>query len=99
MTCNLDEEVMKTPYNYPYIAMVHGDSSLQFFVVAERVVLCENNDFVEALIDLVCVYFVFNIVYPKPLYPVFLFLQHYVLGIKDRQPIPAAFTRVLNALK
>ena len=98
MTSDLDEEVQKIAYNYPYIAMVEGQSSVQFFVVAERIVMDESENFMEALLDLICVYFAFNIVYPKPLYPVFLFIQRYIMDIKDSQTIPPALTRVLSAL-
>ncbi len=87
------------PCNYPYVAMVLGDCSVQFFVVVERLVLCESDDFLAVLFDLVCVYFAFNIQYPRALYAVLLFIQHYILGIKDNQPIPAAPTRVLSTMK
>ncbi len=85
MTCDLDEEVKKVPRIYPYIAMVEGESNVQFFQVAETAVIGESDGFYGALIDLVCVCISYNIVYPKPLYPVLLFVQHYVMDIKDRQ--------------
>ena len=99
MNCNLDVEVKKNPHNHPYIAMVTGDASLQFFKIAERIVVCESEGFMGALIDLVCVYFAYNIQYPKPLYPVLLFIQRYIMDIKDDQPIPPALTRTLSALQ
>ena len=34
-----------------------------------------------ALQDLMSIYFSFNIAYPRPVYPVLLFLQHHVFGI------------------
>ena len=56
MNCNLDEEVKKNPHNYPYIAMVTGDASLQFFQIAERIVVCKSEGFMGALIDLVLLF-------------------------------------------
>ncbi len=100
MTCNLDEEAQKLPHKYPYIMMVIGDSSVQFFVIAERAVVCQSDDFLESLLDLISVYFVYNIVYPKPMYPVLLFIQHYVMGIKDSQlRAPPALTRTISAFQ
>ena len=90
--------MQKIAYNYPYIAMVEGKSSLQFFVVTERIVMDESENLTEALLDPISAYFAFNIEYPKPLYPVFLFIQHYIMDIKDNQTIPPALTRVLSAL-
>ena len=41
----------------------------------------------DALADVICAYFVFNIAYPKPMY---LFLQHFVLGLKVSQKVPTS---------
>ncbi len=80
--------------------MVVGDSSaLQFFQVAERIVVAESEGFVDALMDLICVYFTYNVQYPKPLYAVLVFIQHYVMAIKDSQPIPTILTATLSALQ
>ena len=53
-------------------------------VVAECEIFTESLSVYNAILDLISVYyFAFNIAYPKPLYPLFLFVQHYVLLIKD----------------
>ena len=99
MTCDVDEEVKKLPYTYPGLILVEGDSSMQFFLVAEKAVLCESSEgFFGALLDLICAYFTYNIVYPKSLYPVLLFVQCYVMDIKDSQKIPSSLTRALTVL-
>ena len=98
ITCDVDEEVKKLPYNYPYLLLVEGESSLQFFLVVEKAILSESEGFLGALLDLICTYFTFDIVYPKPLYPVLLFIQRFVMDIKDNQKIPPALTRVLTVL-
>ena len=49
--CDLDEEVSKLPYVYPYIAVVEGDSSAQFFLVAEKVIISESDGFLDALFE------------------------------------------------
>ena len=99
MSCDLDEEIKKNPHNYPYIAMISGDSSLQFFQIAERIVVGESENLIGSLTDLIYVYFTYNIQYPKALYPILLSIQRYILNIDDSQPIPPALTRVLSALQ
>ena len=96
--CDLHDEIQRQPHVYPFIAMVEGDACLQFFQVAEKVVVCESEGFMGALLDLVCVYYTFDIVYPKPLYPVLLFIQQFIMGIKDKQPMPPSLTRTLSVL-
>ena len=95
--CDLDEEVGKLPYIYPYIAVVEGESSVQFFLVAEKVIVSESDGFVDALLDLICAYLTYNIVYPNPLYPVLIFIQRFIMDIKDNQTVPPSVVRVMNS--
>ena len=46
MHCDRDEEVKKVPQNFPYIAALIGDSSIQFFIIVERLVLDDSEDFI-----------------------------------------------------
>ena len=98
MHCDLDEEVKKVSQNFPYIAVVIGDSSIQYFVVVERLVLDDSEEFIDAVTALISAYFTFNIEYPRPLYAAFIFLQHFVLKLKDSQPVPPVVTRLLSSL-
>lgn len=93
MTCELNEEIKQLPHVYQYIAMAEGDSNLQFYQVAQKVIIGESEGFPG---DLISVYFAYEIAYPKPLYPVLLFLQRFVIDIQDCQPVPPALTRVLS---
>ena len=47
----------------------------------------------DAVINMICSYYVFDINYPKQLYPVLLFVQRFIVSIKDDQPIPTVLTR------
>ena len=69
MQCDLEETVEKVPQNHPYIAVLLGDSSLQIFIVAERIVLCECEVFSDAVTALVATYFTFNIWVPQAALP------------------------------
>lgn len=68
---------MKT--NEPSMVIAFGDSSCQIYICAERIIVCECQTFLDAIKNLIAVYFVFDMAYPKIDYPVLLFLQRYVL--------------------
>ena len=40
----------------------------------------------------------FDIAYPKPLYSLLLFIQRFVLNIRDSQPVPNIVTVLVTAL-
>lgn len=61
-------------------------------------IISETTLFMDALINMICAYYIFDISYPKSLYAILIFTQRYVLGIKDEQPIPSVVTRVLSSL-
>lgn len=67
-------------------------------MVIEREIAMETNECLDAMINMICSYYVFDINYPKQLYPVLLFVQRFIVGIKDDQPIPTVLTRVLAGL-
>ena len=66
--------------------------------MAERLVFSECKAYAEAINALISTYFTFNIEYPKQLYSLFIFLQHFVLKLRDEQGIPSIVTRVLSSL-
>ena len=66
MLSDLDEEVQKMSQVHPCIVLVEGDCRLQFFQVVEKVIVGESNGFINALIDLIAVYYALDIAYPKP---------------------------------
>ena len=68
--------------------MVETDSAYQFAIACEGQVLLMCEDLQTAIIDLIAVYFSFDMSYPKQLYPVLLFMQHHVCNIKDQQIVP-----------
>jgi len=54
--------------------------------------------FLDALIKMICSYFIFDITYTKSLYPILIFIQRYILGIEDKQRVPNIVTQVLASL-
>ena len=97
-TTNLAEEVEKLSLNFPYIAVVVGDSTVNYYLVAERIILTDCRSLFEALKGLVATYFVANMMYPKALNALLIFVQHIVLGIKDAQTVPNVVTQVVSSL-
>ena len=65
-----------------------SDSSAQVFLTAERCLLGSPSNTTSLIIALMGVYFSFNMVYPKPLYPICIFLQHFVLDLVNGQRVP-----------
>ena len=84
--------------NHGYLAAVVGDSSAQVFLIAERCVLGSPNNAISTLTSLMGIYFSFNMAYPKPLYPICIFLQHFVLEILDTQKVTDVVKRVVASL-
>ena len=74
-----------------------SESNYQFFVVVERKVNIQSSRCADAITDMMCAYFVFDISYPKSIHPI-LFLLRFVLEVKDKQPIPPVVTRIMNCL-
>ena len=98
MTHDIDKEVRALSQNFPYVVLLTGGENTEFCLVAERQVIATTEDFMEVLTGMIGAYFTLNIQYPKALYPVYIFIQHYVLGLKDCQPVPNSLTRVLSSL-
>ena len=98
MDVDLDKEVMELPKKHPYLAVVMGGPCVEVFLIVERNVLESLKRISSIIIILIAGYFTFNMSYPKSLYPTLIFLQHFVLEIKDKQVIPCTVTRLLSSL-
>ena len=95
---NLDSEIAKIDKGTPYLIMLTSEEGQQFFVVVERALIAESGNVTTAVLNLIASYFVFDIVYPQPLYAVLIFIQHIVLGIVDKQKPPNSVTILLSSL-
>ena len=79
---DIDREIRKLPPS-PSVIVCKSDEGMQFFVAAEKQIVVESSSLPKAIVDLIATYFVFNMAYPTGLYPVFIFVQHHILGILD----------------
>lgn len=87
---DLDKKLAEIDRGTPFIVTVttSEDAGQQFFIAVEKTLLAESSNIIIALLDLVSAYFVFDIVYPKNLHAVLIFIQHYLLGLVDKQAVP-----------
>ena len=83
--------------NFPYIGLVAGDSSLSFYIIAERLVLLSSTSFLKVLKGLMAVYCSFNIQYPQSLSLPLLFIQHFLFNIKE-DSLPPAIVRFISSV-
>lgn len=97
-TVNIDEAVDKLKA-FPQIIVIHSDATSQYFVTVEKQILVESENMCGALLDLIATYFTFDIAYPKSLYPVLLFFQHFVLDLTDSQTVPNSVSIFVSALR
>ena len=97
MDHNLDEAVMNLRENHPYLGVVMGGTSLQAHLIVERRVL-EEVEASSVFTALIGAYFAFNMSYPKPIYPILIFVQHFFISVKDKQQIPISLTKFMSSL-
>lgn len=102
-TCDIDidEAVSKVQQSAPYLVItgIPGDMNCQVFVGCEQEIFFECNSVKDSIIDLIGTYFVFNITYPKYLISIFLFFQHFVFNLKDKQAVPMTTVNLIRNLQ
>ena len=82
----------------PCILVVHSNENRQYLIVAEKRVYLEASSLQKALEALFCMYYVYDMAYPKPLHSVFIFIQHFILKLVDNQRVPASVLSVQSAV-
>ncbi|CAI8010495.1 hypothetical protein GBAR_LOCUS6926 [Geodia barretti] len=76
---DLDEAVKKIAENHVYICVVNSDSSIQVHLTAERCLFGKAKSPINVIVSLIGAYFAFNIAYPKALYQLCIFIQHFFI--------------------
>ncbi|XP_076729426.1 uncharacterized protein LOC143412483 [Maylandia zebra] len=100
----LGEVHPKTPY--PTVQLLHEDWKPVFSRSAPNIVkldgseVCRSSCIFEGIISSFCLYFVFNLAYPKHLKNTLIFLQKYIVKIDEGEdrPLPITVTRQINLL-
>ena len=86
----------------PYIMCLHSGCSAHynFIITVESEVFITMDNFKSALLYLLGVYSTFNMAYPQPgAYPVYIFIQRYVMGIEDQQAVPKCVCQCVSVIK
>jgi len=78
--------------------VVEMDTTIDLFLVAERVVVCEAKTVPQATQLLLAEFYVFNIAYLKYLGRLFYFYEDYLFGIKSQQTLPTSLIHLCSAL-
>ena len=93
-----DEEAEKCGRKEPFILIVETDESFEYIVYVEKEYLVSTKSLVDAVADVICAYFVFDLVYTKNIYPLLIFLQHTMMGIQDVKKLPTSVMTLLSSL-
>ncbi|XP_064382258.1 uncharacterized protein LOC135344490 isoform X1 [Halichondria panicea] len=100
MDTSLTDAIQREPVrNSPRIIALCGAEITQYFVVVERIVLCEAPSIPSALFYTFSAYYVFNLEYPKKAAGIFYFLQDYILAYPDSLKRPATYLSVVSDIK
>ena len=85
----------------PFIVItgICGDENYQIFICAEKNVFLESKTIMQAVIDVIAFYFVYDITYPKHVNSILMFFQHYVFQLTDKQPVPATLMKLTGNFK
>ena len=97
----MDSELSEVTQSEPFLLVTGepGSDSCQVFVCCEGQIYIESKSVKDALLDLISTYFVFDIMYPKPLRSILLFLQHFVLDLPDEQSVSSAVSTLVANLE
>ena len=71
---------------------------IQYFICVEGSILAECCNVPDAVVTLIATYFSFNMSYPPGLYSTYIFIQHHILGINDKQRVPNIVTVLYSAV-
>ena len=94
---NLESEIDQIPQSH--IWGKAGKENAQYFVCAEKALLTESKSLCDAILDVICAYYVFDIAYPCSVVGIFLFFQQNVFGLKDSQKPPPCLSKSLQNIQ
>ena len=93
-----DEEAERLGRKEPFVMICETNESCEYIVYVEKECLISTKSVADAVADLICAYFVFDLVYPRNIYPLLVFFQHTMMGIKDVEKLPTSVMTLLTSL-
>ena len=73
--------------------------NIRYSVAVENITVGETRDMVKAFAMLLCVFYIFNLEYPKKLEATFLLIQKLFLRISDKCKMPSEVLKLMSDLK
>jgi len=97
----VDGEVAAIGRTEPYLVITGrpGEEASQTFVCCEKRVFVTSRSVQDGIMDLMAVYFTFDITFPKHTNAILLFIQHYVFQLVDDQPLPPTTIKLVSNLQ
>jgi len=94
-------EISDVTQSEPFLLVtgISGTDTSQVFVCCERNMFMESKSMKDSLLDLIATYFVFDITYPKYVNAILIFLQHFVMDLPDKQPVPSTTSKLIGNLQ
>ena len=75
------------------------DEGVRYSVAVENITVGETRDMVKAFAMLLCVFYIFNLEYPKKLEAKFLLIQKLFLRISGKCTVPSKVLKLMSDLK
>ena len=75
------------------------DEDVRYSVAVENITVEETRDMVKAFVMLLCVFYIFNLEYPKKLKVTFLIIQKLFLRISGKCKMPSGVLQLMSDLK
>lgn len=95
---DLHEYLGRITVNTPYIAVVYLNSKIEFYIVAERIVISKVSNLYKAIYGLIATFFIYDMSYPTPMRHVLLFIQHIILKLVDKEKLTPIVLKVHSSI-
>ena len=73
---NINEIINTTKQDEAFILVMGQDH-----LIVDNNFMFSTETLLDALINIICYCYVLNIAYPKPMFALFIFLQHFIFGL------------------
>ena len=100
MDCDVESVVNQINQSEAYVLATPtctADSKL-YHLIVDHVFMFSTENLRDALIDIICYYYVLDISYPKVMYALLIFIQHFVFGITDTGIVPPSVINLCSRL-
>ena len=98
-TVNIADKIKGINCSQPYLLVLEGDEHFNYMLICENEVFLRIRDLTDGLFYIIAMYYIFDMAYPKPLHPVYMFLQHHVFSLLDKAHVPDIVIRTVSVLK